>query len=189
MTLYLKVSNFCVQLFPRITKQKSLLEIAIAEELDEFVEIEGEKAGIVEYCTIHGYRILSSDRPFLNLFVVLKKGLGFAKAVPLAYVYSPNHKFHHPRLVVTCSSTDAATVAGYAKAVELPYQLYWGCDSYIQIPRSLVVYINSNKEEATDAGYANAVPIPELRNNVYIKDWKTLDTNHADSMVDVPRFG
>lgn len=170
MTLYLKLPNFRLQLFPRFEEQKSLLEIAMAEGLDEFVEIESEKAGIVEYCTIHGYRLKASDRLELNLFVVLKKGVGFAKAVPLPYAYSPNHKFHHPRLVVTCSSTDAATQGGYAKAIELPYQIYSGYDSYIYIPKSLVVYISSNNEEATRAGYANAVPIAVLDSNVCVED-------------------
>lgn len=132
----------------------------IAEDLDEFVELETEKPGIVEYSTIHGCRILSSDRPELNLFVVLKKGSGFAKAVPLPYVYSPNHKFHHPRLVVTCTPTEAATGAGYAKAVELPYQIYSSCDSCIYLPSSLTVYISNNNKDAISAGYANAVPLP-----------------------------
>ncbi len=67
-----------------------LLEIALAEKLDEFLEIENNHPDLLEYFTVHGSRTLSSTQPELNLFLILTKGSGFARAVAMPYVRSYN---------------------------------------------------------------------------------------------------
>lgn len=123
MTLYLKLLKSWLQLFPTRAKQKFLAEIAVAEGLDEFVKLENQKAEVIEYSTVHGCRICSSDRPALNMFVVLKKGNGFIPERSLPYVHRTSSPGEDkcPQLVVACSPTDTATQAGYARAVPLPY--------------------------------------------------------------------
>lgn len=174
--------------------QKSLVEIAIAEGLDEFVELETSEGGTVKYSTVHGCRTLSSDRPELSSFVVLTKGFGYAKAVPLPYNrYLPNCEFNDHRLVRDLSPIPTAIYAAYGKAAQLPDEVYLKfhstCCFNICLPNSLKVSINSQNEEATSAGYANAVPIPISKNDIYIEDLQMLDTEYAASLVDFPRFG
>lgn len=163
---------------------------AIAERLDEFVELESHRPGVIEYCTVHGCRIVSSHRPELNLFVVLKKGQGFARAVPLPYVYSYNSKHKIPQLrVVEYNRSDAlATTTGWAGAIDLPYVI--ASDTGVYPNGTLVVSINATNHEATSAGYANALPWVALeQGDIYIEDLKMLDTQYANSLVDFPRFG
>lgn len=195
MDLHSKIANFRLQLFPDSTRQKSLAEIAKSERLDEFVEIESEKAEVLEYCTVHGCRILSNNRPELNLFVVLKKGEEFAEAHLLPYAYSPTTRFRHSKLVVTCIPSDTATEAGYARAISLPYIRV---DLAIFYPLgTLLVCVSDDNAEATEAGYANAVSLSNKGflgsqrdcAEVYIEDLRMLDTDYADSLVDVSRFG
>lgn len=97
-----------------------LLEIALAEKLDEFLEIENNHPDLLEYFTVHGSRTLSSTQPELNLFLILTKGSGFARAVAMPYVRSYNYQLGIPQLIVEYSQPDApATIAGYARAVPL----------------------------------------------------------------------
>lgn len=100
---------------------KLLEEIANSEAIDQFLEIGEDCQGeVVEYCTIHGSRWLSKERPESNLFLVIRKGDGFARAVPLPYVRTYNSSLGIPQLVVQYSHQDApATLAGYAQAVDL----------------------------------------------------------------------
>lgn len=103
------------------TSLESLKVIAKSEGLDEFVEVEESKLGLIEYCTAHGSRWLSKDHPELNLFLVLTKGDGFARAVPMPYIRTYNNALEIPQLVVEYCRPDApATIAGYAQAVPLP---------------------------------------------------------------------
>lgn len=159
MTLYLKLLKSWLQLFPTRAKQKFLAEIAVAEGLDEFVKLENQKAEVVEYTTVHGCRICSSDRPGLNMFVVLKKGNGFIPARSLPYVYrnsSPGWG-KCPQLVVACSPTDAATQAGYSRAVPLPYK-------YLPNPESTFSWLASDLRSipaAVYAAYAKAAQSPD----------------------------
>lgn len=103
------------------TSPKNLEVVALTEGLDEFVEIEDSSLGVIEYLTVHGSRTLNRDRPNLNVFVVLKKGAGFALAISMPYIRSYNSKLGIPQLVVEYSQEDApATLEGYAKAVDLP---------------------------------------------------------------------
>lgn len=95
--------------------------IAKSEGLDKLLELENSLPGYMEYCTVHGSRWLSKERPELNLFLVLAKGEGFARAVPMPYVRTYNSRLGVPQLVVEYSRPDApATLAGYAQAVPLP---------------------------------------------------------------------
>lgn len=100
---------------------KLLEKIANAEAIDEFLERGEDCQGeVIEYCTTHGSRWLSKERPERNLFLVLTKGDGFARAVALPYVRTYNSKLGIPQLVVEYSHQDApATIAGYAQAVPL----------------------------------------------------------------------
>ncbi len=98
----------------------NLLTIALSEKLDKFIEIENSDPRLVEYFTAHGSRTVSSTQPELNLFLVLTKGSGFARAVPMPYVRSYNYQLGIPQLIVEYNQPDApATIAGYARAVPL----------------------------------------------------------------------
>ncbi len=98
----------------------NLLTIALSEKLDKLIEIENSDPRLVEYFTAHGSRTVSSTQPELNLFLVLAKGSGFARAVPMPYIRSYNHQLSIPALVVEYSDSEApATIAGYARAVPL----------------------------------------------------------------------
>lgn len=95
--------------------------IARSEGLDKFLKIEEIHLKAIEYSTIHGSRWLSVDCPELNLFLVLSKGAGFARAVPMPYVRFYNSKLGVPQLLVEYSHPEKpATIAGYAQAVLLP---------------------------------------------------------------------
>lgn len=274
-----KITNFQSQ---HSQEPKSLVEIAKSEGLDEFVELESVKGGTVEYFTVHGCRILSSDRPKDNLFFVVEDRAGFArgnpipyelhyswelltheeitaasqleestdipilvvnfvlpqepaaeagwaKAVDLPYYFQRDHFFNMNILIVDLGVKHEAKTAGYAKAIPLPYSRYlpdleskhprklrdfssipsaiyaaYGkatqlpdeaclrfhsvCYFTICVPNSLDVCINSQNEEAISVGYANAVPVPISKSDVYIEDMQMLDTDYADSLVDVSRF-
>jgi hypothetical protein len=186
MSLYSKTDNFWSQLFPRRAKQKSLAEIAIAEELDEFVEIESCNQSRVEYNTVHGWRMLSTDRPELNQFFVFKRGKGFAKALAMSYIRFSDGVSNTPQLIVQSIVSDAAIV-GYAAAVSLPYYITGTSDGYPT--GTLVVCINETNTEAIGEGYANALLCMASKSSVYIEDMRMLDTDYADSLLDVPRFG
>lgn len=188
MTLYLKLPGFCVQLFPRITKQKSLLEIAIAEKLDKFVEFVESYHDVksqVEYITVHGWRVLSSDRPGLNQFYVFNRGDGFVKALEMPYIRFIDGVSNTPQLVVQAIVSESAIV-GYAAAVALPYYIAGTSEGYPT--GALVVRIDQTNSEAIGEGYANALPRVVSRSDVYIEDLQILDTDYAASLVDVPRF-
>ncbi len=183
------------KLLPAAELAAEVQSSGIAENLDEFVQLESCRPGIIEYATVHGCRILSSDLPELNLFVVLKKGDIFAQAHLLPYAYSRATRFRNSKLVVTCIPTDTAAEAGYARAIALPYIRV---DLDIFYPTgTLVVCVREDNAEATGAGYANAVTlsckgvssIQRDCSEVYIEDLQMLDTDYADSLVDFPRFG
>lgn len=186
MSLHLKIAHFQLQLFPRRTKQKSLAEIAIAEELDEFVEIENCNQSRVEYSTVHGWRMLSSDRPGLNQFFVVTRGDGFAKALAMPYIRFTDGVSKVPQLVVQSIVSDAAII-GYAASLTLPYYIAGTSDGYPT--GALVVRIDETNSEATGEGYANALPRVVSRSDIYIEDKQMLDTEYAASLVDGPRFG
>lgn len=186
MSLHLKIAHFQLQLFPRRAKQKSLAEIAIAEKLDEFVEMESCNESRAEYNTVHGWRMLSSDRPGLNEFFVFKKGDGFAKALAMPYIRFTDGVSKTPQLIVQSIVSDAAIV-GYAAAVSLPYYITGTSDGYPT--GTLVVRINETNSEAIGEGYANAVPMPISKSDIYIENMQMLDTEYADSLVDFPKFG
>lgn len=71
--------------------------IAISERLDEFLEIEDSSPEVVEYLTVHGSRTVSNDFPELNVFLVLRIGAGFARAVPMPYIRAYNNKLGIPQ--------------------------------------------------------------------------------------------
>lgn len=68
------------------TSPQNLENIAITERLDEFLEIDNSSPEVVEYLTTRGSRTVSNDFLELNVFLVLKKGVGFARAVPMPYI-------------------------------------------------------------------------------------------------------
>ncbi len=201
-TLIFKLSVQVIQLIlPKkllsieVRQSIALCAEASAENLDRVVELENCSVGRVEYCTVHGCRVLSCDLPELNLFVVLKNGEGFAGAQLLPYDYSPTNRFRHSKLVVTCIPTDTASEAGYARAIALPYI---HVDLVLFYPLgTLVVCVRDDNAEAIGAGYANAVllsgkgvsGIQRDCSEVYIEDMQMLDTDYAASLVDFPRFG
>lgn len=157
--------------------------------LDEFLQLESYRPGIIEYSTVHGCRILTSDRSELNLFVVLTKGEEFAKALPLPYVYSRS-KLGIPqlRVVVYNRSEDPVKTALWAGAIDLPYAIT--LDSGVYPKGTLVVCINANNQEAMGVGYANALPWVALeQRGILGEDLKVLTTENALSLVDFPRFG
>jgi len=58
---------------------RKLEQIAISENLDDFLFIENSEPGIIEYSTTYGFRILCPERPELSQFVVAKKGMVLQK--------------------------------------------------------------------------------------------------------------
>lgn len=153
------------------------------------MQLESHRPGIIEYGTVHGCRSLSSDRPESSLFVVLTKGEGFARSLPLPYIYSYS-KLGIPQLRVALynRSDTLATKAGWAGAIDLPYAI--ALDSGAYPKGTLVVGINANNHEAMSAGYANALPWVALeQRDIFGEDLKVLATENALSLVDFPRFG
>lgn len=140
------------------TSLQYLENIAITERLDEFLEIENSSPEVVEYLTLHGSRTVSNDFPELNVFLVLRKGMGFARAVPMPYIRAYNSKHRIPQLVVEYSQEDApATLEGYAKAVDLP------CD-------------------------AEGGSLRDHRSEVYVHDLGMLDTDYAATLAGSPQL-
>lgn len=112
------------------TALQNLENIAITERLDEFLEIENSSPEVVEYLTAHASRTVSNDFPELNIFLVLKKGAGFARAVSMPYIRAYNSKLGIPQLVVEYSHPNApATIEGYAKASDLSCD---HCEVYVE---------------------------------------------------------
>ncbi|KJH70055.1 hypothetical protein [Aliterella atlantica] len=198
MDLHLKIANLRLQLFP---KRRSLVEIALAEGLDEFAELESVKEGTVEYWTMHGYRRRSCDRPKHNIFFVVEDRAGFARANDIPYelhyswellTYEEIAQAHQslesadvPMLIVNfVSPNEPAAEAGWAKAVELPYYLQY--DDFFK--KSILIIGHTLESEATAAGYARAVPIPAQSDNVYVEHLKMLNTPYPASLVDFPYF-
>ncbi len=190
MILQSVFSNLRAQFSQLLTLQKPLTEIAFAERLDEFVELESYRPEVIEYSTVHGCRVVSRLRPELNLFVVLKKGEGFARAVPLPYVRSYNSFLGIPQLIVVEYNRSDASVktTGWAGAIDLPYVIAW--DTGVYPDGTLVVSINANNHEAMSAGYANALPwVASEQGDIYVEKLDLLDTEYVASLVDFPRFG
>lgn len=155
--------------------------------------IEASNERQIEYDTVHGWRILSCDRPELNQFFVCKEGVGFAKALAMPYIRSISSASQIPQLLVEYIVSDAAIV-GYAKSIELPYYVAGSNDDYPV--GTLVICINAGNTEAISAGYANAliascdcVSCSSSRASVQIENMQMLDTDCDLSLVDFPRFG
>lgn len=122
MNLYLAFQTFlsCTASKNSRVSTYRLESIAKSERLDKFLQIENTQPDLIEYFTAHGSRTLSIDHQELNLFLVLTKGSGFARAIPMPYVRSYNYQLGIPQLVVEYSQPDAPTTkAGYARAVPL----------------------------------------------------------------------
>ncbi len=125
MNLYLAFQTFlsCTASKNSRVSTYRLESIAKSERLDKFLQIENTQPDLIEYFTAHGSRTLSIKRPELNLFLVLCKGDGFTRAVPMPYNRTYNSQ-GIPQLVVEYSEPEMpATIAGYARAVPLsePY--------------------------------------------------------------------
>lgn len=189
MNINSKITNFGSQLS---RAQKSLLELARSEGLDEFVALQSLSRGKVEYFTLHGRRTFSSDRPKDNIFFVVEDRGGFARGNAIPY------EFHYCWDLLPPEELSAANVdelidvsilvvnfvlpdepafkAGWAKAVKLPYYLIR--DDFLD---KSVLIVSDAVEEAKTAGYARAVPLPYDR---YLPDSEfnqprlTGDLNH-----------
>lgn len=193
MILQSILTNLRSQFSQLLTPHKPLTEIAKSEGLDEFVELEISDDEQVQYCTVHGQRVLHRDRPEANEFFVFKAGAGFAKAIAMPYVRSLDSNNQIEQLVVERIVSDAAAV-GYAKAIVLPYYTAGSLDAFPA--GTLVVSINAHNCEAESAGYSNAtmaapdcdLDIESDRCEVYIEDKRMLDTDYAESLVNLPRF-
>jgi hypothetical protein len=161
-----------------------LEQIAISENLDDFLAIENSKPGIIEYSTTYGFRILCPELPELNQFVITKKGNGFAKARNLPYIYLQT-KCEPPQLIVESPSEEAIGY-GYAQAVKLPCVIAGITNEYPE--GTMVVCITKDNQESAAFGYANAMPLPYQKDDIYIQRIDMLDTEYAAMLVDEPIF-
>lgn len=189
-----------------IAAQK-IAEIAKSENLDIFLEAkENCKSGEVYYCTVHGFRSMDSTRCELNQFVVTKnkKGKGFSKGRDLPYIYRRGTIWFPPELIVQTPSQEAS-IAGYAAAIRLPFNVAGLGHNYPQ--GTLVVSLTMENEEVA-IGYTNALRLPIDRRSVYVEELEMpdnnslpldqsdiyiqridmLDTDYAAMLVDFPRF-
>ena len=162
---------------------------AISENLDEFIQIDSEYEGALDYQTFHGLRSLNSKRPERNQFLVTRKGDGFARPKDLPYVYFPAKEGYPTpelRVEIVCAE---ASLAGYVPAIRLPYSITGEkCFSPEDYPEgTLVVHLTTENEQIA-TGYANAVLLPLDRNSVYIEKIDMLDTEYAAMLEDVSRF-
>ncbi len=100
MNLYLVLSKLCFRFLKARIPNKFMKAIAMAEELDEFIEVEDSQPGLIDYTIVHGFRILYADRPGYNQFVVAKKEQALLKIdhchTFICWVANANH----PSLVV-----------------------------------------------------------------------------------------
>ena len=106
-------------------------------------------------------------------------------AQQLSYLYYPCTRYKPCQLIVE-SPSESASVAGYAKAVRLPYANSDRIDEYPQ--GTTIVCIAEDNEEAVTFGYANAVPLPFDCDSIYIEDLGMLDTEYTALLENVPRF-
>lgn len=179
--LYLRISQ--ISLFQTLLPIEEIWAVKLCLEetncaLDSFVQLENCQAGVIEYSTVHGYRLWSQKHPEYNQFVVLKKGDGFAQAVTLPYGYTPINRFHqHSKLVVNSHLKEAASQAGYASAVELPYFIQAACHAPICLSATMVVCVRNGNSEAMAMGYANALPIAVSKSDIYVENKQMLDTD------------
>ena len=156
--------------------------------------IEDLSGGGIDYFTTHGFRTLNcgcfqhcplGNRPDQNQFVVAKKGNGFSIAKNLPYLYYPC-TISKPCQLIVESPSESASVAGYAKAVRLPYAV-GRINEYPQ-GATIVCIGEDNDEEAATFGYAHVVLLPFDCDSIYIEDLGMLDTQYAAMLEDVPRF-
>lgn len=157
----------------RIATQK-VEEITFSENLDRLLGVEKDcKPGDIYYFTVHGFRSLDSKRCNLNQFVITKKGQGFSKARDLPYIYREKTTWFPPQLIVF-NPSEEATVAGYAAAIRLPYNIAGLGHDYPQ--GTLVVSLTMENEEVA-LGYANALRLPIERRSVYVEELEMPDNN------------
>lgn len=158
---------------------------AMSENLDEFLQIDCEYEGALDYQTFHGLRSLDSDRPEHNQFLVTKKGNGFARPKDLPYLYFPAKGDYPSQLVIQCVCAEARC-AGYAPSLQLPYfitgeERFYPEDDY---PIGTLVVHLTTENEPFASGYANAVPLPLDRNSIYIENLNIIDTDYAAKLVE-----
>lgn len=131
-----------------------IYELAIAENLDEFVEVLHCDRTCIEYATLYGRRVLDFENTKACYFQVE------IKRCDLHYACEP-------------------TSQGFASAVRLPY--FIARDSYYPAG-TLIVRVMFWEEEAIAAGYANAIslePIGQQKSDrLYM-----LDSNRAAALV------
>jgi len=163
---------------------RRLEQIAKSENLDDFLEVEELQAGLIEYSTTHGLRVLCPDHPEVNQFVSIKKGNRFAKAKNLPYIYLRT-KCEPPQLIVESPSADAIGY-GYATAVRLPYRIASKIDEYPE--GTMIVCITDDNQKSAASCYANALPLPYSADSVCIQEIDMLDTEYAAMLVEFPRF-
>lgn len=162
---------------------------AISENLDEFVQIDSQYKGTIDYQTVHGLRSVNNNVPKDNKFLITGTGDGFAKPRNLPYLYFPA-KESYPAALIVESACAEARLAGYVPALQLPYfirgeERLYPEDDYPE--GTLVVYLTT-ENELIASGYANAVLLPLDRNSIYIEKMDMLDTEYAAMLVDSPRF-
>ncbi len=161
---------------------------AISENLDEFLQIDSQYEGALDYATVHGLRTVS-DRPEHNQFLITGKGGGFARPLNLPYLYFPAREDYPSQLVVVSVCAEA-NLAGYIEAIQLPCfitgeERFYPEDDYPE--GTLVVHLTTENEQIA-TGYANVVLLPLYRNSIYIEKIDMLDTDYAAMLEDVSRF-
>ncbi|WP_009631589.1 hypothetical protein [Synechocystis sp. PCC 7509] len=161
---------------------------AISENLDEFLQIDSQYKGTLNYATVHGLRTVS-DRLEHNQFLITGKGGGFARPKNLPYLYFSAREDYPSQLVVVSVCAEA-NLAGYIEAIQLPCfitgeERFYPEDDYPE--GTLVVHLTTENEQIA-TGYANAVLLPLDRNSIYIEKIDMLDTEYAAMLEDVSRF-
>ncbi len=159
----------------------------ISENLDEFIQIDSQYKGALDYQTFHGLRSVNSKRPERNQFLITKKGNGFARPKDLPYLYFPA-KEDYPSQLIVGSVCAEANLAGYIAAIQLPYFITGEERFYDDYPEETLIVNLTTENEHIATGYGNAVSLPLNRNSIYIEKIDMLDTEYAAMLVDSPNF-